>query len=89
MSASAFRCGHPKTADNLKVFRSHGFFDARCRACWNQMKRNARARENDETKRLAYRVRILPDQLAKTRAKLAKLEAEARQYGFLDLVGGA
>jgi hypothetical protein len=35
---------------------------------------------------LAYRVRILPEQLARARARLAQLEAEARAFGFHDLV---
>lgn len=35
---------------------------------------------------LEYRVYRLPEQLARARARVAQLEAEARQYGFTDLV---
>lgn len=38
---------------------------------------------------IAYRVRILPHQLAAARARLRQLEAEARRYGFLDLLDPA
>lgn len=43
-------------------------------------------RERSYEQHLAYRVRNLPDQIARTRAKLARLEAEAARYGFHDLV---
>jgi hypothetical protein len=36
--------------------------------------------------RLEYRVRNLPVQLERARDKVARLEAEARKYGFTDLV---
>lgn len=39
-----------------------------------------------ESERLAYRVKILPKQLEAARAKLRRLEAEARRYGFFDLL---
>ena len=38
---------------------------------------------------IAYRVRILPHQLAAARARLRQLEAEARRYGFFDLLDAA
>lgn len=43
----------------------------------------------DDGRYIAYRVRILPLQLAAARARLRQLEAEARRYGFLDLLDPA
>ena len=43
-------------------------------------------RQPDPEQYLAYRVRILPEQLARARARLAQLEAEALEFGFTDLV---
>lgn len=70
-----YRCGHPNTVDNTVANGPQG--TGRCRICHN---------ERNQTRWLAYRVRNLPSQITRTRAKLAKLEAEARAYGFHDLV---
>lgn len=37
---------------------------------------------------LAYRVRVLPQQIARARARLRQLEEEARRYRMFDLVEG-
>lgn len=37
---------------------------------------------------LAYRVRVLPDQLARARARVRQLEQEARRYRMFDLLEG-
>lgn len=37
---------------------------------------------------LAYRVRILPEQLARARARVRQLEAEAARYRMFDLLEG-
>ncbi|MBD3746690.1 MAG: hypothetical protein IE932_10825 [Sphingopyxis terrae] len=42
-----------------------------------------------DTDRLAYRISVLPKQLEAARAKLRRLEAEARRYGFFDLLDAA
>lgn len=38
---------------------------------------------------LAYRVRILPTQLERARARVRQLEAEAARYRMFDLIGKA
>lgn len=83
-----YRCGHPRTAENIKVVfdaRRNAYCD-RCRTCWNELHRTARARIPQDLRRLEYRVKILPKQLAAARAKLARLENEARELGFHDLL---
>lgn len=40
----------------------------------------------DETTRLYWRVYHLPDQLAKAREKVARLERRAREYGMKELL---
>lgn len=45
---------------------------------------------NTEEKReayLAYRIRILPEQLERARRRVKQLENEARRLGFDDLIG--
>lgn len=42
--------------------------------------------QTDEDRYLAYRVRILPEQLEGARRKVAALENEARRYGMTDLL---
>ena len=36
--------------------------------------------------KLLYRMRVLPDQLVRARARVAQLEAEARRYRMIDLL---
>jgi hypothetical protein len=71
----AYRCGHPNTLENTIANGPQG--TGRCRTCHN---------ERNHERHLAYRVRNLPEQISRTREKLARLEAEARKYGFTDLV---
>ena len=40
----------------------------------------------EQERYLAYRVRILPEQLEGARRKVAALESEARRYGMTDLL---
>jgi hypothetical protein len=80
-----FPCGHPRTPENIKTYNGGTAFKGRCRACWNALEAKRRA-ENLDTLHLEYRVRVLPKQIASTRAKLARLEAEALAMGFADLV---
>lgn len=44
---------------------------------------------SDPTAYLQYRIRILPNQLAAARARVAQLEREAIRYGFMDMLAGA
>ncbi len=44
------------------------------------------ARNESYEAHLAYRVRVLPKQLATARAKVRKLEEEAQRYGMTDLL---
>lgn len=45
-------------------------------------------REQQEQQWLAYRIRILPEQLEAARRKVAALEREAERLGMFDLLGG-
>lgn len=40
------------------------------------------------TERLYYRMRYLPEQLARARGRVRQLEREAAELGFYDLLGG-
>lgn len=88
----AFRCGHPKTRENMKIRREGGFFTERCRECHREHQRaykaKARVNRDRDAAHLAYRVQYLPGQIEATRRKLTALENEARRYGMHDLVGG-
>jgi hypothetical protein len=70
-----YRCGHPNTVENTVSNGPQGI--GRCKVC--KLKHNIEVR-------LKYRVRNLPTQLERAREKVARLEAEARKYGFTDLV---
>ena len=70
-----YPCDHPNTVENTTLNGSAG--TGRCRTCHNE--RNAQ-------RYLEYRIRNLPSQLERTRQKLARLEDEARRYGFNDLL---
>lgn len=86
MSAGAFRCGHPRTPDNVKIAGQR----ALCRECHRETtrkyRRRTRAAMTPEEKHLAYRVRYLPTQLEHARRRVEQLENEARRFGFHDLV---
>ena len=43
--------------------------------------------EQERTRYLQYRVKILPQQLERARHRVRQLEAEARRFGFYDLLG--
>lgn len=43
----------------------------------------------DTIDHLRYRIRVLPDQLERARARVAQLESEARRYRMFDLIGDA
>jgi hypothetical protein len=70
-----YRCGHPNTVENTVSNGPQGI--GRCKVC--KLKHNAEVR-------LEYHVRNLPAQLDRAREKVSMLEAEARKYGFTDLV---
>lgn len=79
-------CGHPKTPENSqRVGSGNG---VRCRECRRRIARESAARcsKDREVNYLAHRVNYLPTAIYHTREKLAKLEAEARSYGMLDLI---
>jgi hypothetical protein len=44
---------------------------------------------SDPVAYLQYRIRILPNQLAAARARVAQLEREAIRYGFMDMLAEA
>lgn len=89
MSAGAFRCGHPKLPENIKIIAGG---HARCRTCQNACNRAYKRRDyatmTPAEKWIAYRVRHLPKQIEAARRKVAALENEARRYGMNDLIGG-
>lgn len=92
MSGGAFRCGHAKSADNI---RRDWKGNPVCRTCANAQSRASKRRErallkvNAEEQRIGrmqYRMRYLPRQIEGARAKLAALENEARRYGMTELL---
>lgn len=92
MSAGTLRCGHAKSEENTRI-DSEGY--PQCRTCDRARGKARRARrkaelENDaeqrRIERLRYRIYHLPTQLESARAKLARLEDEARRYGMTDLL---
>lgn len=44
---------------------------------------------SDDAEHLAYRVRVLPDQLKRARRRVQALESEARRLGLTDLLDKA
>ena len=70
-----YPCGHPNTVENTTQNGPTG--TGRCRTCHNE--RNAQ-------RYLECRIRNLPGQLDRARARVAQLEADAARYGFHDLV---
>ena len=65
-----FRCGHPRTDENLQP-HINGFI---CRTCHRKHARNWKVKN--------YRKRALPLQLENTRRKLKNLEREAAELGL-------
>lgn len=45
-----------------------------------------KTRQDKEEQYLAYRIRILPEQLDRARRRLRQLETEARRLGMADLL---
>lgn len=45
-------------------------------------------REQQEQQFMAYRIRMLPEQLDRARRRVAQLEREAARLGMNDLLGG-
>lgn len=53
------------------------------------VERDARMiRKEKELAHLSYRLKVLPDQLERARARVRQLENEARRYGMYDLLPG-
>lgn len=81
MSAGAFKCGHPKTPENLSP-------NGRCRECRNEYFRDYRKlmspAERYEIKRRYNMAKMLDG----ARRKVAALENEARRYGMTELLDG-
>lgn len=73
-----FQCGHPMDTDNA-VIRSDGY--KYCRTCRSARRREKYA-ENPEVNLTKQRRQVLPGRIARARARLAKLEAEAISLGL-------
>lgn len=79
-----FRCGHPRSEDNL-VRCGNG--RVRCRTCKNDVARPSNRKAyhalSREDRWLNYRFKMLPSQLENARRRVAHLEAEAARLGIM------
>jgi uncharacterized protein YgbK (DUF1537 family) len=74
---------HTRESARLKAEQEHKPFTPLCEA------RDARLiRKDKELAHLSYRLRVLPEQLDRARARVRQLESEARRYGMFDLIAG-
>lgn len=79
---TAFYCGHERSPENSRAVGKY----TTCRTCARQRDRNRRRAVPDAERYLAYRIRIVPQQLDAARRKVAALENEARRLGMVDLL---
>lgn len=74
---------HTRESARQKAEQDHKPFVPLCEA------RDARMiRKEKELAHLSYRLKALPDQLERARARVRQLENEARRYGMFDLIAG-
>lgn len=74
---------HTRESARLKAEQGHKPFTPLCEV------RDARTiRQEKELAHLSYRLKVLPDQLERARARVRQLENEARRYGMYDLLPG-